>query len=108
MDFTYLKLVLHDFTLNQLFIVNWFNNNLDKNLEDRVSIISDLLNACDPMAKEKWSKIKTKETFLVIGESGFLNREKENNLQNKLRNYFTSRKRPDSCLVKKVEIFDII
>ena len=95
MDFNYLKLVLHDFTLNELFIINWFNNNLDNNLEDRISIMSDLLNECDPMAKEKWSIVKIEQTLMVIDELGFLNREKENDLQSKLRNYFTSKERPD-------------
>ena len=86
MDFTYLKLVLHDFTLNQLFIINWFNNNLDKNWEDRISIMSDLLNECDPMAKEKWSIIKIEQALMVIDELRFLNKEKENDLQSKLHN----------------------
>ena len=96
MDFTYLKLVLHDFTLNQLFIINWFNNNLDKNWEDRISITSDLLNECDPMEKEKCSIIKIEQALMVIDELGFLNKEKENDLQSKLHNYFASKQRPDT------------
>ena len=96
MDFTYLKLVLHDFTLNQLFIINWFNNNLDKNWKDRISIMPDLLNECDPMAKEKWSIIKIEQVLMVIDGLGFLNKEKENDLQSKLHNYFASKQRPDA------------
>jgi hypothetical protein len=43
MDFEYLKMVLNDFTLKQLSIIKWLNNNLDKNMEDRNGNILHLL-----------------------------------------------------------------
>ena len=58
MDFNYLKLVLTDFTLKQLFIIHWLDNKLDKNVptSQRNNITYFLRTHCNQDLKE-WTTL---------------------------------------------------
>jgi hypothetical protein len=89
MDFDYLKIVLNDFTLKQMFIINWFNNNLDKNIQDRHSKILHLLRRCCDEDLKEWTTLKLEQALMAINELGFLSRNEEKELNASLCSYLT-------------------
>ena len=93
MDFDYLKLVLNDFTLKQLFIINWLNNNLDNNMQDRNEQILNILREHSTEQLKEWTTVKIGQALMAINELGFLNRNEEKELDVNLRSYLTVKKR---------------
>ena len=92
MDFDYLQVVLSDFTLKQLFVIHWFDKNLDEGTQDRHSRILDLLREyCEEDFKD-WKSIRISQALMAINELGFLGRNEEKNLDEKLRTYLRSEK----------------
>ena len=90
MDFAYLQVVLMDFTLKQLFVIHWFDKNLDKDMPDRHARILDLLREyCDEDFKD-WKSIRINQALMAINELGFLDRNEEKNLNEKLATYLRS------------------
>ncbi len=98
MDFDYLKIVLNDFTLKQLFFINWFNNNLDQNLQHRNEKILHLLRKhCDEDLHD-WTPLKIDQALMAINELGFLNRSEVKQLESNLCAYLTMEKCPNTIL----------
>ncbi|CAM2728125.1 unnamed protein product [Rotaria socialis] len=92
MDFEYFRMVLNDFTMKELLIINWLDNNLDKSINDRQSkILYLLLEFCDDDMKE-WTILKVEQALMAINELGFLNRNEEKKLDICLRTYLRSEK----------------
>lgn len=91
MDLAYLELVLQDFTLKQLSMINWFNNNVDGDIEDRYSKILDLLRQSTDEDLKGWTALKIQQGLLAVKELGFLTRREEKELGNKLKNYCVSK-----------------
>ncbi|CAF1466501.1 unnamed protein product [Adineta steineri] len=85
MDLDYLELVLNDFTLKQLYIVNWLNNHLDKNIEGRHSKILNILREYHGTSLNDWTPLKIEQALMVVNELGFLNRNEEAVLNKNLK-----------------------
>lgn len=89
MDFDYLKVVLNDFTLKQLFVINWLHNNLDKNIQDRNAKILHLLRMHYNEELNEWTPLKIDQALMAIDELGFLNKNDEKQLADDLSIYLT-------------------
>jgi hypothetical protein len=92
MDFDYLKIVLNDFTLKQLFVINWLNNNLDPNLQYRNEKILRLLSEHCNDHLHDWTALKIDQALMAINELGFLNRKEVKQLDSMLCNLLTMEK----------------
>lgn len=92
MDFEYLKMVLNDFTIKQLFVINWLNNSLDININNRSSTILYLLLQFYDEDMKIWTPLKVEQALMAIGELEFLNRMEEKKLDGILRTYLISEK----------------
>lgn len=98
MDIVYLELVLQDFSLKQLSIINWFNNNLDENIQDRHSKILDLLRLTVDTDLSDWTPLKIQQGIMAAKELDFISRQQDEDMVLKLKSYMTSRKIPNASL----------
>ena len=98
MDLVYLQLVSQDFTMKQLSMINWFNNNLDKNIHDRYSKILDLLRQTSDTDLTNWTPLKIQQGLMAVNELGFLSRDQEKDLSVKLKTYFASSESENSSV----------
>ena len=89
MDLDYLELVLKDFTLKQLYIINWLNNQLEKNIEGRHSKIWDVLREYCGAVLNGWTPLKVEQALMAVSELGFLNRNNETELNKCLKTHLT-------------------
>ena len=92
MDFDYLKAVLHDFTLKQLFVIHWLHNKLDKNMHDRSAKVLHLLRIHQNEELNEWTTLKIEQALMAIDELGFLNQNDEKYLAEDLCTYLTEEK----------------
>ncbi|CAF1039382.1 unnamed protein product [Adineta ricciae] len=102
-DIDYLQLVLSDFTLKQLFYINWFNNNLDIGVANRNMKIIELLRECTGDKLEKWTSITIEQSLMAINGLDFLSRTEEILLDAKLRTYLTSKDCSDTIIEPYVQ-----
>jgi hypothetical protein len=98
MDFVYLELVLQDFTLKQLSMINWFNNNLDENIHDRYSKILDLLRETTGTDLTDWTPLKIQQGLMAAKELGILSRDQEKDMRIKLKTYLVSSESANSSI----------
>lgn len=98
MDFIYLELVLQDFTLKQLSMINWFNNNLDDNVQDRYSKILDLLRQAVDVDLTDWTPLKIKQGIMAATELGFIGRDQERKMRTELKSYLMSSKTANNSI----------
>jgi hypothetical protein len=98
MDFDYLKIVLNDFTLKQLFIINWLDNNLDKNLQHRNEKILRLLSEHCNESLHDWTALKIGQALMAINELGFLNQSEIKKLDSTLCTYLLIEKCPNTIV----------
>ena len=85
MNLDRLEPVLKDFTLKQLYIINWLNNQLDKNIEGRHSKILDVLLEYCVTALNDWTPLKVEQALMAVSKLGFLNRNDETKLSECLK-----------------------
>ena len=86
MDLIYLELVLQDFTLKQLSMINWLNNNLDENVQHRHSRMLDVLREISGAELTGWTPLKIQQGIMAAQELGFLGRDQEKDMDAALRN----------------------
>ena len=92
MDFDYLKVVLNDFTMKQVFVIHWLHNNLDKNMHDRNARILHLLQMHLNDELNGWTTLKIEHALMAIDELRFLNKNDEKQLAEDLCTYLTKEK----------------
>ena len=104
MDFEYLHMVLNDFTMKQLLSVNWFNNNLDANIDNRQSKILYLLKEYFDEDLKGWTTLKVEQALMAIEEIGLLGRNEEKKLEMCLLTYLKSEKCSNTIVTPFVEV----
>lgn len=103
MDFEYLRIVLNDFTMKQLFVINWLNNKLNDSIGNRSTKILHLLNEYCPNDLKGWTALKVDQALMAISELGFLNRDEEKKLNDNLYAYLNSEKCSNNILRPCIE-----
>lgn len=98
MDTIYLQLVLQDFTLKQLFAIHWFNNNLDESIQDRYSKILDLLRQTTGADLSDWTPLKIQQGIMAAEDMGFISRQQEKEMAQKLKSYLATEKIPNASI----------